>query len=114
VHVLHTTFLNSQLTQILRFVSAFLCPFLQLPAASDADARRALRRLQEVGVHVLAPAAEAAANPLPGVVAVMSLPEALAAGGLLRLIVLQKVDPFCIPAARCCGRDEPRRAPGSR
>jgi hypothetical protein len=33
-----------------------------------------------VGVHVLAPAAEVAANPLPGAVAVMSLPEALAAG----------------------------------
>jgi hypothetical protein len=33
-------------------------------------------------VHVLAPAAEVAANPLPGVVAVMSLSEALAAGGV--------------------------------
>jgi (E)-4-hydroxy-3-methylbut-2-enyl-diphosphate synthase len=54
---------------------------LQLPAESDADGRRALRRLQEVGVHVLAPAAELAANPLPGAVAVMSLADALAAGG---------------------------------
>jgi hypothetical protein len=32
-------------------------------------------------VHVLAPAAELAANPLPGAVAVTSLAEALAAGG---------------------------------
>ncbi|WIA43938.1 hypothetical protein OEZ86_010335 [Tetradesmus obliquus] len=53
----------------------------QLPAESDAEARRALRRLQEVGVHVLAPAAALAANPLPGAVAVMTLAEALAAGG---------------------------------
>jgi hypothetical protein len=47
---------------------------------SDAEGRRALKRLQEVGVHVLAPAAELAAKPLPGGVAVMTLAEALAAG----------------------------------
>lgn len=53
---------------------------VQLPDAADAEGRRALKRLQEVGVHVLAPAAELAAKPLPGGVAVMSLAEALAAG----------------------------------
>ncbi len=53
---------------------------LQLPESGDAEGRRALRRLQEVGVHVLAPAAELAARPLPGAVAVMTLAEALAAG----------------------------------
>jgi (E)-4-hydroxy-3-methylbut-2-enyl-diphosphate synthase len=53
---------------------------LQLPVSGDADGQRALRRLQEVGVHVLAPAAELAANPLAGAVAVMTLEEALAAG----------------------------------
>lgn len=54
--------------------------FLQLPDVSDAEGRRALKRLQEVGVHVLAPAAELAAKPLAGGVAVMTLAEALAAG----------------------------------
>jgi (E)-4-hydroxy-3-methylbut-2-enyl-diphosphate synthase len=53
----------------------------QLPDVSDAEGRRALKRLQEVGVHVLAPAAELAAKPLAGGVAVMTLTEALAAGG---------------------------------
>jgi (E)-4-hydroxy-3-methylbut-2-enyl-diphosphate synthase len=52
----------------------------QLPDAADAEGRRALKRLQEVGVHVLAPAAELAAKPLPGGVAVMRLADALAAG----------------------------------
>jgi (E)-4-hydroxy-3-methylbut-2-enyl-diphosphate synthase len=53
----------------------------QLPAVDDAEGRRSLRRLQEVGVHVLTPAAELAAKPLAGGVAVMALGEALAAGG---------------------------------
>eukprot|EP00879_Flechtneria_rotunda_P018245 GHRR01019140.1.p2 GENE.GHRR01019140.1~~GHRR01019140.1.p2 ORF type:complete len:115 (-),score=47.82 GHRR01019140.1:1075-1419(-) len=54
---------------------------LQLPVSGDADGRRALRRLQDVGVHILAPAAELAANPLAGAVAVLSVREALATGG---------------------------------
>jgi len=49
-----------------------------LPAAADKDARRALRRLQEVGVHVIAPAAALAAAPLPGAVALVPLRDALA------------------------------------
>eukprot|EP00879_Flechtneria_rotunda_P000533 GHRR01000637.1.p1 GENE.GHRR01000637.1~~GHRR01000637.1.p1 ORF type:complete len:730 (+),score=224.04 GHRR01000637.1:217-2406(+) len=53
----------------------------QLPVSGDADGRRALRRLQDVGVHILAPAAELAANPLAGAVAVLSVREALATGG---------------------------------
>jgi hypothetical protein len=59
---------------------AVLCCVLQLPDTGDAEGRRALKRLQDVGVHVLAPAAELAAKPLPGAVAVMTLGEALAAG----------------------------------
>jgi (E)-4-hydroxy-3-methylbut-2-enyl-diphosphate synthase len=48
-----------------------------LPAASDKDGRRALRRLQEVGVHVIAPAAALAAAPLAGAVALVPLRDAL-------------------------------------
>lgn len=51
-----------------------------MPAADDTEGRRALKRLQEVGVHVLTPAAELASKPLEGAVAVMSLKDALAAG----------------------------------
>eukprot|EP00887_Chlorella_sp_A99_P004201 scaffold15.g4201.t1 len=57
----------------------------QLPGPHDAGGRRALRRLQEVGVHVLAPAEELAANPLADAVAVMQLAVAASAhraGGL--------------------------------
>lgn len=52
----------------------------QLPSPEDKEARRALKRLQDVGVHVLTPAAELAAKPLAGAVAVSSLKDALAAG----------------------------------
>ena len=51
------------------------------PPGSDKDARRALRRLQEVGVHVIAPAAALAADALEGAVALMPLRDALAASG---------------------------------
>ncbi|KAL6776847.1 HDS1 [Auxenochlorella protothecoides x Auxenochlorella symbiontica] len=51
----------------------------EVPAEDDAQARRALRRLQEVGVHVLAEAEALAASPLPDSVAVISLAAALAA-----------------------------------
>lgn len=51
----------------------------QLPAADDKEGRQALRRLQEVGVHVLAPAEALAAAPLPGAVAVMQLAVAASA-----------------------------------
>ena len=57
----------------------------EVPASSDAGGRRALRRLQEVGVHVLAPAEALAADPLPDAVAVMQLAvaaSALRAGGV--------------------------------
>lgn len=47
----------------------------QVPPSSDTNARRALKRLQEVGVHVMAPAAELAKDPLPHSVAVQPLQE---------------------------------------
>jgi (E)-4-hydroxy-3-methylbut-2-enyl-diphosphate synthase len=51
----------------------------QVPATSDREGRRALRRLQEVGVHVMAPAEVLAADPLPDAVAIMQLAVAAAA-----------------------------------
>lgn len=57
----------------------------ELPPSSDAAGRRAIRRLQEVGVNVIAPAAVLAADPLPGGVAMHTLRDAVAAhnaGGL--------------------------------
>jgi (E)-4-hydroxy-3-methylbut-2-enyl-diphosphate synthase len=50
-----------------------------LPPAGDLEGRRALRRLQEVGVHVLAPAQALAEAPLPGAVAVQQLAVAASA-----------------------------------
>ncbi|KAL4448645.1 hypothetical protein ABPG75_005864 [Micractinium tetrahymenae] len=51
----------------------------QVPGSSNAAGRRALRRLQEVGVHVMVPAEALAADPLPDAVAVMQLAVAASA-----------------------------------
>lgn len=51
----------------------------ELPPSGDADGRRALRRLQESGVHVVAPLEVAAADPMAGVIPVLPL-SALAGG----------------------------------
>lgn len=51
----------------------------EVPPVSDAEGRRALKRLQEVGVHVLAPSQVLAQAPLPGAIAVLPLKEAIAA-----------------------------------
>lgn len=50
-----------------------------IPDAADTEGRRALRRLQEVGVHVLCPADALRQQPLPDAVALMGLKEAAAA-----------------------------------
>lgn len=50
----------------------------EVPPSSDEEGRRALKRLQEVGVHTIAPAAALAADPLPHAVALMTLKEAAA------------------------------------
>lgn len=50
----------------------------EVPATSATDARLALKRLQEVGVHVISPAAALAAAPLPGAVALVPLRDAVA------------------------------------
>ncbi|KAL3136509.1 hypothetical protein ABBQ38_005759 [Trebouxia sp. C0009 RCD-2024] len=47
----------------------------QIPPTSDKNGRRALKRLQEVGVHVMAPASVLAQDPLPHAVAVQPLKE---------------------------------------
>lgn len=51
----------------------------EIPNDSDVEAHRALRRLAEVGVHVLAPAEVLAATPLENSVAVMHLAVAASA-----------------------------------
>jgi (E)-4-hydroxy-3-methylbut-2-enyl-diphosphate synthase len=50
-----------------------------VPPASDVAGRRALRRLQEVGVHVLAPAEVLKSEPTPDAVAIMQLAVAASA-----------------------------------
>eukprot|EP00897_Mesotaenium_endlicherianum_P010912 jgi/Mesen1/984/ME000012S00531 len=50
-----------------------------LPPTSDVEGRRALRRLQEVSMGVLAPLQQLLANPLPDAIALLSLDEAVSA-----------------------------------
>eukprot|EP00636_Phaeomonas_parva_P008172 CAMPEP_0118853360 /NCGR_PEP_ID=MMETSP1163-20130328/1976_1 /TAXON_ID=124430 /ORGANISM="Phaeomonas parva, Strain CCMP2877" /LENGTH=735 /DNA_ID=CAMNT_0006785903 /DNA_START=126 /DNA_END=2333 /DNA_ORIENTATION=+ len=52
-----------------------------VPAADNKDARLALKRLQEVGVGVIADHADLAAAPIPEAVAKVTLSELVAAGG---------------------------------
>lgn len=51
----------------------------EIPPSSDVEGRRALRRLQEVTVHVIVPADKLAADPLPGAVTLHTLRDAVAA-----------------------------------
>eukprot|EP00884_Botryococcus_braunii_P018770 jgi/Botrbrau1/5577/Bobra.97_2s0008.1 len=52
----------------------------EVPPSSDVEGRRALARLQEVGVHVVAPLAALAKDPLPNAVALVSLRDYAAKG----------------------------------
>uniref|UniRef100_A0A6U9XWI6 4-hydroxy-3-methylbut-2-en-1-yl diphosphate synthase (ferredoxin), chloroplastic n=1 Tax=Pseudo-nitzschia australis TaxID=44445 RepID=A0A6U9XWI6_9STRA len=54
-----------------------------VPPSSDTDARTALRRLLEVSMGVIVPAAELEKDPLPNAVALVSLQEAIASDGNL-------------------------------
>lgn len=56
----------------------------EVPPVEDAEARRALKRLQDVNVGVLAPLEALKAAPLPNSVAVVSLSDFAAAGGKVR------------------------------
>lgn len=56
-----------------------------VPPSSDTDARTALRRMAEVSVGLIAPAAELEKDPLPNSVALMTLEEAVAKKGELPL-----------------------------
>ena len=51
----------------------------QLPPSSDVDGRRTLVRLQEVGMHVIAPLSHLVENPMKNAVALVPLREAVAA-----------------------------------
>lgn len=54
-----------------------------IPPSSDTESRTALRRLIEVSVGVIVPAAELEKDPLPNAVALLSLEEAIANDGKL-------------------------------
>jgi len=54
-----------------------------IPPSSDTDARTALRRLIEVSMGVIVPAAELEKDPLPNAVALLTLEEAIANDGKL-------------------------------
>lgn len=54
-----------------------------VPPSSDTDARTALRRLIEVSMGVIVPAAELEKDPLPNAVALLTLEEAIANDGKL-------------------------------
>ena len=53
-----------------------------VPTADDAASRRAIKRLQDVAVGVLAPYSELVAHPLPGAVAIVTLEDVAKAGKL--------------------------------
>jgi len=54
-----------------------------IPPSSDTEARTALRRLIEVSIGVIVPAAELEKDPLPNAVALFSLEEAISKNGQL-------------------------------
>ena len=69
-----------------------------VPPSSDTDARTALRRMAEVSVGLIAPAAELEKDPLPNSVALMTLEEAVAKKGEVRAFFFQIVSvlSFCL------------------
>ena len=52
-----------------------------IPPSSDTEARAAIRRLLEVNMGVVVPAAELEKDPLPNAVALMTLEEAIEKNG---------------------------------
>ncbi|GIL68785.1 hypothetical protein Vafri_22024 [Volvox africanus] len=52
----------------------------EIPPSSDKEGRRALRRLQEVTTHVIAPLEALARDPLPGAIALVPLKQAIQGG----------------------------------
>lgn len=57
-----------------------------IPPSSDTEARTAIRRLIEVSMGVIVPAAELEKDPLPNAVALMDLNEAIEKNGKVRLM----------------------------
>jgi (E)-4-hydroxy-3-methylbut-2-enyl-diphosphate synthase len=65
-----------------------------LPGSDDVDARAALRRMMEVGTGVIVPAEELERNPLENAVALVSLNDAVASNGKVRLNNVEKKSLF--------------------
>jgi (E)-4-hydroxy-3-methylbut-2-enyl-diphosphate synthase len=63
-----------------------------LPPSTDTQARRAIRRLQDVSVGVVVPAEVLEKDPLPNAVALMDLEAAVAVQGKVRLCVYASID----------------------
>jgi len=55
----------------------------EVPPTADTGARKVIKRLQDVGVGVIAPIEQLQANPLPNTVALVSLEDIFKAGGSL-------------------------------
>lgn len=66
----------------------------KVPASSDTEARTALRRLMEVSTGVIIPAGELEKDPLPNAVALMSLEDAIAKNGEVRVTSTYNMDRF--------------------
>jgi len=65
------------------------------PAVDDADSRLVLKRLADVGIHIIVPAAALSETPIAAAVPLMTLPEAVAAGGATangRLVITLRGD----------------------
>lgn len=55
----------------------------EIPPSTDKDARKALKRLQEVNVGVIVPAEKLESDPIPNAVALMDIEDAIARKGAL-------------------------------
>ena len=64
----------------------------RIPPSTDIDGRIAMRRLQEVSVGIIVPAAELEKDPLNNAVALMSLQDAITKNGAVRYCVID----FCV------------------
>jgi (E)-4-hydroxy-3-methylbut-2-enyl-diphosphate synthase len=58
----------------------------RIPPSTDIDGRIAMRRLQEVNVGIIVPAAELEKDPLNNAVALMSLQDAISKNGAVRCL----------------------------
>jgi len=59
----------------------------EVPSESAAEARQTIKRMQDVAIHPIVPAAVLQATPLPGAIPLMTLAEAAAAPHQSRLVI---------------------------